>query len=121
MRKRLLAVLLPPTLVAAAVVTVELVLQAGGWEERTPRRAFVFEERLGTKTRRGDLRFHVDRVYTLAPDYRLSPEHAGRYATSSWPFRGRPARPAPEELFQIAVFGDSCVYGEGVDAKRMAS
>jgi hypothetical protein len=54
--------------------------------------------------------------YTVLPDQRASSEHAGRYATGDWPYRGRPARPAPAELLRVAVIGDSCVSGSGVDA-----
>jgi len=53
--------------------------------------------------------------YSLAPNYRSSADHAGMYALGAWPWRGRPAEPAPSDIVRVLVFGDSNVYGLGVD------
>jgi lysophospholipase L1-like esterase len=53
--------------------------------------------------------------YALTPNYRSSPDHAGMYALGAWPWRGRPAEPAPPDMVRVLVFGDSNVYGIGVD------
>ncbi|MCB9881119.1 MAG: hypothetical protein H6834_04955 [Planctomycetes bacterium] len=58
---------------------------------------------------------HARRLYTLSSNYRHSSEHAGRYARGPWAFRGRPLEPSSTDRVRIAVVGDSCVYGTGVD------
>jgi lysophospholipase L1-like esterase len=62
---------------------------------------------------------HPARFYSTAPGYRHSATHLGRDATGDWPFRGRPAEPAPPEQLRVAVLGDSCVYGAKLDAADM--
>ncbi len=61
---------------------------------------------------------HDARAFTTAPSFRHSPAHAGRDATGSWPFRGRPGTPLPPaaSVPRVLVVGDSCVYGAGLDA-----
>jgi lysophospholipase L1-like esterase len=65
--------------------------------------------------RAGVLAPDPERGYRLVPGYRASPEHAGSYALGSWPWRGRPASPAPPEVRRVVVVGDSCVYGIGLE------
>jgi lysophospholipase L1-like esterase len=62
---------------------------------------------------------HPRRFYSTAPGYRHSATHLGRDATGDWPFRGRPAEPAPPDQLRVAVLGDSCVYGAKLDAADM--
>lgn len=62
---------------------------------------------------------HDVRGFTTAPGFRFSAMHAGREATSAWPYRGRPATPLPSAvcLPRVLVVGDSCVYGASLDAR----
>jgi len=62
---------------------------------------------------------HPSRFYTIAANHRHGPEHLGRDATGSWPFRGRPPEPAPVGMLRVVLVGDSCVYGASVDAADM--
>jgi len=62
---------------------------------------------------------HPRRFYTTAAGYRHSATHLGRDATGEWPFRGRPAEPAPPGQLRVAVLGDSCIYGAKLDAADM--
>jgi lysophospholipase L1-like esterase len=54
------------------------------------------------------------RFYTLAPDHRHAPWHAGRFATGPWPTRGAPPEPAVDGLRRVLLVGDSCIYGWGL-------
>jgi lysophospholipase L1-like esterase len=56
-------------------------------------------------------------LYRLAAGYRRSAEHAGTYALDAWPWRGRPALPAPPRLRRVAVVGDSCAFGIGLEVR----
>ncbi len=62
----------------------------------------------------GRYRLHPDRFYEPAPQHEHGPHHAGVYATSAWPFRGRAAVPLPAHVRRVAIVGDSCVYGAGL-------
>jgi len=106
---RVIAVALPFGLLLA----VEAVLQLFGFAPDPPR--FVFQND-ASERHPGMLRDHQGRFFELAPGYRHSPEHAGLYASASEGFRGRPATPAPEGLWRIALLGDSCAYGLDVPA-----
>lgn len=99
--------------VLAAVLLLELGLSALGWRTRAvpaPFEGLAHERLAGVE----EFVYHPERFYTLAPRRRASPEHLGRYASGSWPFRGRPPRPAPD-LVRLAVVGDSSMYGFGVE------
>lgn len=61
------------------------------------------------------LRPDRDLGFALAAGFRAAPCYAGPYALSSWPWRGRPALPAPDDVLRVVVLGDSCAYGLGLD------
>ena len=96
------------------VVAAELALRAGGFAERTSR--FAFESAFPNLVSDRLLVADDARLFTLATGFRAADAHLGRYASDGWPFRGRPAEPAPPGLARVAVFGDSCVFGTGLDA-----
>lgn len=56
-----------------------------------------------------------ERGFTLEAGYRASANHTGPYALGNYPWRGRPAEPAPSDIVRVAVIGDSCAYGLGID------
>ena len=111
--RRLAAAILALGTSVLALCAAEAVLRKAGWRERTANftlpgnHAAAFDHS-------GKFRLHPERYFTTGADYRLASHHAGLFATGAWPFRGRPAEPAPEGIVRVGVFGDSCVYGEGV-------
>jgi len=93
------------------VVACELAARRFGPGEVPPR----FEEMARSRFAGvREFRYHPERFYTTAPGNRVSARHLGRYATGSWPFRGRPVAPAPPGLLHVAVVADSSVGGTGV-------
>ncbi|MFT7462467.1 MAG: lysophospholipase L1-like esterase [Pseudohongiellaceae bacterium] len=70
------------------------------------------DQQLGGESR---YQLHDRRFYTLASQFRTAQTHAGRYATGDWPYRGEPAQPRPPGLLRVAVYGESIVYGLGLD------
>lgn len=112
-RARVFAVSLASVLLL--LVAAELVLRAAGLPREEPAEFLRFQEANEHEARRDLLRADAERVYSLAPHYRSSPEHPGAYATGEWPWRGRPAFPAPPGTRRVVVLGDSCVYGVGVE------
>ncbi|MEZ5978796.1 MAG: GDSL-type esterase/lipase family protein [Planctomycetota bacterium] len=117
------ALLLGCVLTAASVVIVELALRATGNGPESPvasRGADAAPGLLQFEARQRDPRdgmttAHAGRGYALRASYRSSPEHTGSYALGEYPWRGRPAEPAPQGIVRVAVFGDSCAFGIGVE------
>lgn len=101
-----LALLLGVALVGALEVALRLAGFGGSWPQ-----PFEFESWEDQAVRPGMFVTHPERFFALAPGFRFSGAHAGRYATGEWPFRGRPPGPAPEGILRVAVLGDSCAYG----------
>lgn len=83
-----------------------------GWPERGQQDFFEIWDS-GVQSFRHKAR-HPDRIYTVAANFEAYPEHAGKFATGPWPWRGVPARPAPSHALRVGVFGDSCIYGHDV-------
>ncbi len=80
--------------------------------------AFAFESDFPTLASDRLLVEHPKRFYALARSFRYSAEHGGRYANGDdWPFRGRPPEPAPPGVKRVGVFGDSCIFGTGLDPR----
>lgn len=111
--KRLVAAALALGASAAVVILLEAALRRAGWRARTADFTLPGNHAAAFDTS-GKFRRHSERYFSLGGDYRLAPDHAGRFATGAWPFRGRPPEPAPASIARVGVFGDSCVYGESV-------
>lgn len=111
-RKRLLAV----GLSLGCLLSLELALRLCGQGPRAER--FLFQSAFPAKAADSLLVTHPARVFTLAARQRMAPRHAGRYANETWPFRGRPPRPAPPGLARVLFLGDSCIFGTGVDTSE---
>ena len=95
------------------LLALEGALRLGGWHERSG--FFRFQNQVFGLVGDPDfLRVHPTRFFELAPGLRQGPEHAGRFATADWPYRGPAGEPAPPDLARVAVIGDSRVYGVGL-------
>jgi lysophospholipase L1-like esterase len=126
-RRRLVGLAIGAATTAVVVVALELGLRAAGFgpgdglnlvggEHAAPGALqFTAEHR---DPRRGLVEVHPDRGYTLRTGYRSSAEHAGSYALGAWPWRGRPAEPAPPGIARVVVLGDSCAYGVGIETSQ---
>jgi hypothetical protein len=57
-------------------------------------------------------------VFKLNSNWRLHPQHAGPQALGDWPWRGRPALPAPADMQRIVCLGDSNMYGYGLRVRE---
>ena len=95
-------------LLFALVLLGEFVLTILGWRHRSvpallEARTSLQDQTAGASRRW--LTFHPQRMFTTASHV------GGRAATGEWPFRGRPAEPAPAGILQVAVLGDSGVHG----------
>jgi hypothetical protein len=115
-RRRGVAVALGVLVPVLMLVATELVLRATGHGPPPPLR-------LGSNGADGDslspthgiFRADDERGFALKSGYRARADHAGPYAIGDWPWRGRPAEPAPPGTVRVAVLGDSSAYGLGLD------
>jgi lysophospholipase L1-like esterase len=112
-------VVLGSTAALLAVLAAELVARAilGAPEPA----AFRFETAFPNLATEDLLVTHPRRFWQLRAGHRSDQPHLGRYALGSWPFRGRPPRPAPAGTVRVLVLGDSCVFGTGLDASQTLS
>ncbi|MEZ5979573.1 MAG: GDSL-type esterase/lipase family protein [Planctomycetota bacterium] len=106
---------LAPTL---AFVALELVLRAAGLGPPPPLRLRSPDgsDDAAYEAQNAMFRRDARTGYALRAPYRARTDHSGNYALGEWPWRGRPALPAPPGIARVAVLGDSCAYGLGLVA-----